>query len=663
MRNGIAIAFAAILLVATTAWAGPVEDFEAAIQSEDMDTRFNAAMASGELGAAALPVALKYWESENPGAQKAARVALPVIVRACQQPGKDDARSEACAILIEATQPGTSDPIRREALFRLGAIADGSHVAAIAPLLKDVAVQEQAAQALENIPHPEAVDALLAALDDAAPGFRVQIMFALAARDVEKAIPAIAAHVTSNDERAAWGAIEALARLGVPPAQNIALPRGASQEERLRYMKATLDAADAQARKGNTTNAEKIYLGVLIEAGAADHLIAFGLTGLAAIDSSKLSGRAISFLGIPGAHAAAMDILVQSEQATVEADLAKAFSNVDASKQCAILRVLDARDSANLGDVIASAGSKDPSVAFEVARIKGTPVVDVDQLLTVAAKGPFFIRADAEAAAIDIAATADTTEAIRIYTALAESEYDGETRLDAIKALGARKGGAAPLTAIVSGKDEDSFRAAAQRALIANAAAHQSPNEAEATILSVVESRVDGSIIDAAVAGMTTIGRGPESVAASLGYLASWKLLGPLTADQVAAVEASVLAGESLSAEGMPEWKDAAIEPWPPIIDFRKHYARHRNMTAFARYAPASGEIAPGTYTLAVGSDDGCVVYVDGVAVITKPEARSYVADQDQVSVKITKPTSSIVIKVMQGDADWRFSARLSPEK
>ena len=650
------------LFVALSAFAGPIEDFEAAIQSEDIDTRFNAAMNSGDLGAQALPIAIKYWDAESDGARKAARVALPVIVRAVQQPEKESERSAACDILIEAAKNGGTDQLRREALFRLGSIAGGSHVGAIAALLEDVAVQEQAAQALENIPGSEATQALINALDDAAPGFRVQLMFALSGRKAYEAIPAIRTHARSSDDRARWGAIESLARLGMVPAQVAPLPRNASQDDRLRYLNATLDAAVALEEKGEAKKAEQVYLAVLSNAGMTDHIVAFGLNGLARVESQRLAEQAIAYLGMPGPHASAMQTLIDSQEPKMNEALVRAFSNVDAGIQCAILRILNKRDQASLERAIASVENPAPAVAYEIARLKGEPRDNVDTLIELGWRGPFFLRDDVIADANAAAAGLPAEDAGKVYAALASEKFPEPVRLDAIAALGGNEGGASVLDGL-AGNGPESIRSAAQRALIANAAKFKSADEAETTILAILQNRVNASIIDTAANTLNAIGKSPAAIGKSLGYLAQWRLLGPLTADQAAAAEAGILAGEAITAEGMPEWKEATIDPWPPIVNLRSHYARHRNMIAYARYAPASGEIAPGKYTLAVGSDDGCVVFVNGEAVISKPEARSWVADQDKVSITITDPKTSIVLKVMQGDADWMFSARLIPEK
>lgn len=656
------------MLACVAAWAGPVEDFKAAILSDDINVRFDAAMNAGPLGAEALPIVLEYWDAEAPGPRKAARVALPVIVRESKQPGNEKQRAAVCDALIAATDSTYATGIRREALHHLGSLASGDHVKAIAALLSDLEVQEQAAQALENIPGDEAAQAILAAVDEAAPAFRVQLMHALAARGAMEAIPTLTKHARSSDERSRWGGIESLARLGVVPVHVVPLWPDATSDERTRYMHNTLTAADALVEQGKADKAEPIYLSALHTHSSMPHVVAYALTGLVNMESKETTARAIGFLGVPGTHEIAMDVLIGGTEKDMESKLARAFDKVDVAKQVSILRILAARKSSEIDKLLGPAASARPAVQWQAARIKGDTSLPDALIADVATNGPIFARGDAIR---DLIARAEASpeKAVDLLSTLAGEAFPEATRIEAVTKLAMHKSAETTLNDLAAKQSGTVVDAAVQRAQIKFAASYKQTDEAEAQILDVVAKRADHSVLQSGIDAMQQIGKDPTAVAASLGFLAHWKVLGPIPHDSVESVEdsirAAVAAGKAatdvqISGDDVPAWKDATIDAWPPVLDLRKHYARHRNMAAIAVFVPGMQTLDPGNYKAIVNSTDPYALSVNGDRVIEETDA-SKLSEDAAASISLTD-NPAIVMKTLQQDDDWRFSVRLVKE-
>jgi len=64
---------------------------------------------------------------------------------------------------------------------------------------------------------------------------------------------------------------------------------------------------------------------------------------------------------------------------------------------------------------------------------------------------------------------------------------------------------------------------------------------------------------------------------------------------------------------------------------------------------------------LALGSNDGCRVWLNGEQVLDYPEARGLVADDDLIAVALRKERNKLLIKVEERGNNWGFCARFLP--
>ena len=66
---------------------------------------------------------------------------------------------------------------------------------------------------------------------------------------------------------------------------------------------------------------------------------------------------------------------------------------------------------------------------------------------------------------------------------------------------------------------------------------------------------------------------------------------------------------------------------------------------------------------LHIGSDDGVSVWIDDTRVHYNDVYRMFVKDQDRVTTKIKRGWSRILVKITQGEGDWKFSFKITDTK
>ncbi len=92
------------------------------------------------------------------------------------------------------------------------------------------------------------------------------------------------------------------------------------------------------------------------------------------------------------------------------------------------------------------------------------------------------------------------------------------------------------------------------------------------------------------------------------------------------------------------------------VIDFNKLYGG----TSAAAYALTWIDSDRATDALlAVGSDDGVVVWLDAARIHTNLAARAYRSMEDEVPLRLRKGRNRLLIKVTQGGGDWKFCGHL----
>jgi HEAT repeat protein len=154
---------------------GPVEDLIARIQSKDDSVRGPAWQTAARWGAPAVKPLVAVMQDQDFEVARSARRALWVITRHAGRPG---ASKEAKAVAHELVSllAGSPSSSQRELLWMLSEIGSDDDIAAMAALLSDSSVREDARCALMRMPGRKSTAALKSAFVRAPEDFK----FALA---------------------------------------------------------------------------------------------------------------------------------------------------------------------------------------------------------------------------------------------------------------------------------------------------------------------------------------------------------------------------------------------------------------------------------------------------------------------------------------------------
>lgn len=362
-----------LALVGGVAQADAVSDLLDAIADESPeapDVRARAVADAGPLGAGAIGTLGQRLDADPPIGPAACK-ALTRIVHHAARPGADAERAAVAAELAKLVATELSDTARREVIHLLSLVAGDNEVPALAALLEDKAVAQDACLALERIPGDASAQPLIGAIALSTPTLRLQLMSALASRRIFSAIPALKAEARGTDPEMAWAALDALARLGVPPLEVVAPSPAFTKEQRLAYGDAFIAAGHANEELGRNDVAERIYAYVA-SSSPPDHRLCAALTGLARVGSEKLIPQALGVLAEPAVRAVATRTLSETDLPAVDQALVDAFGVTAPMKRSIILEILVARNAPQLAEVLEAARKDDaPEVRMTAVELSG----------------------------------------------------------------------------------------------------------------------------------------------------------------------------------------------------------------------------------------------------------------------------------------------------
>jgi hypothetical protein len=240
-------------------------EFLSAIRGGDVDKRFAAWRAAGEMDASVVPELVDLNENSDPGVAKAAGEALTTMTHAV---GKDLADPKRAPLAQAFASKPTLLTLRL-----LSNIGGDAEVPAIAKSLSSAALREEAIFALERIPGAFAEDAILNAYASATDDFKPRILYALGHRRVKKAAAICARAMASNNPGIKAAGEWALGRIG--PAGVSAMPQ--EPHAQLRYIEGVL-------AQGNRTLALSLYKKMLER--PEEHLQCAALVGLGKVGTA-----------------------------------------------------------------------------------------------------------------------------------------------------------------------------------------------------------------------------------------------------------------------------------------------------------------------------------------------------------------------------------------
>jgi HEAT repeat protein len=170
--------------MANAAESEAVNKLIAGIKDKSDKVRAEAWLSAGKVGAPAVkPLAAVMTDKELEVA-RAAKRGLWKIVRYVGRPGAGDEKNAVAAELIALLSGNQPTPVRREVLWMLSEIGQDKSVEAIAALLSNRELREDARMVLQRIPGRRSIAALRAGLKAASRDFKINIAQSLRQRGV-----------------------------------------------------------------------------------------------------------------------------------------------------------------------------------------------------------------------------------------------------------------------------------------------------------------------------------------------------------------------------------------------------------------------------------------------------------------------------------------------
>ncbi|MBX7257041.1 MAG: HEAT repeat domain-containing protein, partial [Candidatus Hydrogenedentes bacterium] len=355
----------------------------------------------------------------------------------------------------------------RAALHLLETAGGDSEVAAIAKLLQEPSLAEDARTALDRIPGPAATQALISALATVPQDVRLSLFDTLARRlavesqdgasasrgsDVsagrENAIRAIGPFAGNSDSETRWRAFESLCKMGVAPNSLPVSPQVFVRENRQRYMAGFVTSAYANLVLGKNELAENMFA-TLAAFPIGDSQACAALIGLAKLNSPKLIEHALGYLAEPGIRDTAIETLTTANIPSIDDRLSKGLTYTNPSNRATMIRILAARKSPNVGELLATM-KQDPAPEVRLAAIESLGETPSDaELKEALLKSTPWTREHAGRLLLQRAdsslATGDTDKARSLLETVASANVSAEMRAEATQIL-AQAGGPAPQT-------------------------------------------------------------------------------------------------------------------------------------------------------------------------------------------------------------------------
>ena len=578
----------------------------------------------------------------------------------------------AAAAHAERTQDASAIAARQEALRWAGLLATPDDAPRFARLLDSGVVWQEALNALMQLPQGAGARVVTdrvsseSETDKAMEYIRVLGQFQVL--EAKGALTALA----KNTENGAmgWAALDALAQMGVQPAEVVKRPLTTSPEEAARYAAAGLRAAQELLDHGQTKKAESLFR-TYSDASGTYFQIRAAMCGLLAAGSPEAARVALGYLNTPRLREAATHILIASQVPGTDEILDKAFKVGDSSMQAGLLEVFLGRGGdANRQKVEAARAGASPELRVTAARLLGEAPSDGD-LIAVASEGSPWVRAEAVDAFLDMAnarlLAGDHAAAAAQYRAVLQHHMGAEVERTALEGLG--QCGEYDDNELISPFMQDPDTGAAAYAVKARLALKLPNREDQVKELqAVAEVSPYEEGIFAAANLLAGLGVPVETYAKKRGYLTGWIAMGPFPNEGGATIGTNYLTPERADAIQNLTWKgknyvwEAAHTPSaPPVVELKSVYKDAEQSVAyvFAKFAVTKATAAE----LQLGVGGAFEVWLDGKLIERDPTPHTWRADEVRMPVTLNAGVNKVLVKVVQSTEDWRCSLRVADRR
>jgi tetratricopeptide (TPR) repeat protein len=673
MRKGIAAAtFIACALVLTSgAYCDAVQDLIAGITDASPEVRTAAWKGAGPAGAAAVPALAGPMASDDPEVARCAIAALDRIAYHAGRPGAGEERAAVAAELSKLLANSYPVDARREVAYLVSLVGGADEVPALATLLQNPELADDARMALERIPGPAAGKALTAALDTAPPELQIRLIQALAHRAEQGATNKLTALARESEhDEVRWASYEALTGFGLLPMEVMPADPGFSPAERARFIQGFMRAAQALEDKGESEKAERAYASVAVFPATPEQA-STALLGLARLKSDMLLEHALGYLVEPGIHTTASQTLKETDLPETDALLLKAYPRTEPIKRAALLPILAARNTPDGMALVRDARTdENAEVRMTAYTLVGedVPVGDLQQVMT---RGSMWGRGTAAKAYVGAAWSLQKAgqgeQARAMFELAAKARVGAQYKLEALRGVETVASAESlpfvtELEPVMKSKTDPELALAAARAWVAVHAALPDKQQAIAALFKVIEGKdTPAPLASFATEKLSTLGVDTEAIPQRQGFITNWQILGPFPNPGGEAFgksffnEADAAVPEAVDQK---TWKPATTDGLPAIIDLAAQFDRNVDVAAYAKATVTVPR--PTKAVFLIGSDDGCEFWVNGDKLHAAGAPRGLQVDQDRVAADLKAGANTVLIKVLQGAVDWKFCVRVA---
>jgi HEAT repeat protein len=270
------------------------------IRRDSADVRFAAWRTAGEQDASVIADLASIAGSTSQGVQKAALEAMATLTHSV---GKETANPKRPSVAAELAKVAAANsrplPVRAHSLRLLSLLGGDDVVPAVAKLLADREVREEAIFCLERIPGDTSINAIAAAYANVPSDFKGRILAALGHRRAQAGVGLAVAAMKSPDKALAMSSARAFGRIGVKPATTVQWPaaEGLSAWQTIEHQDSRFRYAEAQVAQGNQSEAMVIYKQALDH--PAEHIQCAAIVGISRMGTAEAAATIFPKLKSP----------------------------------------------------------------------------------------------------------------------------------------------------------------------------------------------------------------------------------------------------------------------------------------------------------------------------------------------------------------------------
>jgi HEAT repeat protein len=667
-----------LLCVTVASWGQDEAALLNQLASNDAGTREKAHESLVQKGPAILGALFNQMGGENKTEDLWARRTAEKIVYRATRPGAKKERAAAEKGLLQVVEGDYAPGVKYNAFQLLSLVGGRATVAALADRLDDPGEREIARWTLERIPESSATNALIKALGKAQePEWKVALIKTLGSRRDAKGRSIVLKAFRDPSPEVRMTAIAAAGRLPDSRTRSSlwkVWDEGAEKEKKV-AADALLHMAEAWTVPRTNKSAVAIYRRFYDEAPSS-LLRCAGLSGLARAAGEKAVPDLLAALEEPDieVRGVAQDRLSMMPGENVTLALVKALGKSEGESRLGLIRLLGhRRDPASAAATpLLIQAVNDTKAAEELRTAAGSALARIpgEEPTRAILKAMEGTSPELQAGWLRVLGQRGDRKALPVVLESAKSPEKG-VRIAALEALGQLGDAEAvsSLRAALQESDQEIKNAAVKSAVPVSIALGKAGRKQEAVDLCVAaasattDTRLLGPLADRLAAlGATEY---VAEMAARNGFVVHWWVIGPL-ANRDSLRQRDIIPADQPVDISQPvkmnrreyQWKYVEIGNPLGQLDLERAAARRDNVGAYL-YAEVESDQARESL-FKIGSDDDVFCWLNGELVHKFVGDRGWSPDQDIAHVQLKAGTNRILMKVLNGGAQWAMSLRIT---